>query len=366
MKNTVTTLTGIPLSEVPALLDEQLEPAAYSAVPGAVDLTDIKPAWLTEALNRILGLAGYGWWYDYEQIAVVPLTQQTRNGPREIYQASLDRLVFYYRLLVEGQEEVVTLIANGGSENEKREYAVRGAITNALGAAAAKLGWQLSVYQNKRSHRDGPPEEQIIPFGKYKGQKYGEVPADYLRWLVDNAKTEDIRATAEAVLEGSKPSAPPTTPAPVTASAPSPAPAPASGNGKGNGNPEAVVVNFGKHSGQTLGEIFAAEPSYVEWLAENAKNAAIKAAASLIVSRPAAAPATATPIGLALEQARKVTLPFGTRTHPQLKGQTLAQAEQIEPGFLDFLASPKGAKYPALHQAAQVIVAARVSVAQAA
>ena len=57
---------------------------------------------------------------------------------------------------------------------------------------------------------------------------------------------------------------------------PQPAPkAPSQGgNGGGNGNggnrdARAIVVNFGKHQGETLGQIAAGDPGYITWLAEN-------------------------------------------------------------------------------------------------
>lgn len=31
-------------------------------------------------------------------------------------------------------------------------------------------------------------DESIMPFGKYKGQKLANIPADYLIWLHDNDK----------------------------------------------------------------------------------------------------------------------------------------------------------------------------------
>lgn len=31
------------------------------------------------------------------------------------------------------------------------------------------------------------PEERTISFGKYRGKKYSDVPASYLRWIVSQA-----------------------------------------------------------------------------------------------------------------------------------------------------------------------------------
>ena len=46
------------------------------------------------------------------------------------------------------------ITATGGNDNEVEAYAVRGALTNALGAAFAKLTWQLPVYKGQLSHRN--------------------------------------------------------------------------------------------------------------------------------------------------------------------------------------------------------------------
>lgn len=49
-----------------------------------------------------------------------------------------------------------------------------------------------------------------------------------------------------------------------------------------------VKIDFGKHSGKTLGQIVAADPGYVHWLSENAKDGAIRNAAMKILIGPEA------------------------------------------------------------------------------
>ena len=367
MEMQIVTLMGLDMSSVIAQLDAELEPAAYSAVPGAMDLTDIKPAWLTEAMNKLFGIAGYGWWFTYNP-ADLSVAEEVDAKNRTVYQANLAQLALYYRMLVNGQIEVAgPIYGNGYSDNFDRGYAVRGALTNALGAAASKLGWQLSVYQDKRSHRDmRTPAEVVIPFGKHKGQKLSEAPVDYVRWLAEETKNADLKAAAQAYLESIEGDNASASTAQAPAAKADPAAAPAA-----PGDPE---IGFGKYKGKRLSEVFAEDQSYVSWLAENAKSESIKAAAAaLIAAQPAKASAPAAPANggngngnMTLEQALKVALPFGTRGNPDLKDKPLAEAEKTEPAFVEFLASPKGAKYPDLHAAAKVIVGARVPVAQAA
>jgi len=379
MELEIKTLMGLDMPTVVAQLDTELEPAAYSAVPGAVDLTDIKPAWLTEAMNKFFGLAGYGWWFTYSPADLV-VTEQVDSKNRTVYQANLAQLALYYRMLVNGQIEVAgPIYGNGYSDNFDRGYAVRGALTNALGAAASKLGWQLSVYQDKRSHRDmRTPAEVIIPFGKHKGMKLSEAPVDYVRWLAEETKNADLKAAAQAYLESIEGDNASASAAQAPAAKADPAAAPAAKAPAAPANSGDPEIGFGKYKGKRLSEVFAEDQSYVSWLSENAKSEAIKAAAAaLIAAQPTKASAPAVPAqapanggngngSMTLEQALKVTLPFGTRGNPDLKDKPLSEAEKTEPAFVEFLASPKGAKYPDLHAAAKVIVGARVPVAQAA
>lgn len=62
---TAKTVTGFTLEQVVAELQKPLPASAYKPVPGASDLTDIDPAYLTEVATKVFGPIGFGWWYDY-------------------------------------------------------------------------------------------------------------------------------------------------------------------------------------------------------------------------------------------------------------------------------------------------------------
>lgn len=152
--NDIRTLMGFTIQEVITILDEPLEDSAYSKIGGVPgDFTDIKPAWLYQYLNNLFGVCGVGWWYDYDEIV-------TRNGTtasgKPTYIAEVNKLNLYYRVVIDG---VITTMgpipSNGTNENMlKPEWAAKGAITTALGSSASRMGWQLSVYQGKRSHNN--------------------------------------------------------------------------------------------------------------------------------------------------------------------------------------------------------------------
>ncbi|MCR4427573.1 MAG: hypothetical protein NUW23_15560, partial [Firmicutes bacterium] len=57
---------------------------------------------------------------------------------------------------------------------------------------------------------------------------------------------------------------------------------------EGNGlveerGPDEVVITFGKYANRTLGEILAVDRGYVEWLSQNARDQAVRAAASAVI-----------------------------------------------------------------------------------
>lgn len=228
----ITTLTGLSLTELAAKLDEELPKDAYSAVPGGAGLTDIDPNWMRKVLNATFGLCGVGWCYTY-----APEDMQTSNevrttssgGKRRVYAASLRRLRFWYRLKSGDDVILCEVDASGGSENSLESYAMKGAITNALGNAVSNLGFQESVYLGKRSHRTvgkkpnkavakpqvakptatkapAPPKAAVpkatvakpdsnnlpdfeIKFGQRAGQRLGDQPLNVVQWYANSMAT---------------------------------------------------------------------------------------------------------------------------------------------------------------------------------
>lgn len=154
------TLMGVALSDLPALLDEELPKGAYKAIPGATYLTDIDPAFMRDKFNELFGLSGFGWGYAYSSESVslskedvVRKRGQSNQYTEEIYFAQLLELTFWYKLVEEGKITRHEIPATGASDNKVAAYALKGAITAALGNAASNIGWQKSVYMGKRSHK---------------------------------------------------------------------------------------------------------------------------------------------------------------------------------------------------------------------
>ena len=169
----IKTLTGVPLTDALREMQAVLPPAAYKSVPGAgVDLTDTDPAYLTEKVTELFGACGIGWWYvvnpEFIHVHTVDRQKSGGRGSYQTWEATIAQLRLYYAYHEEGGlvKESRAIIANGGSDNKNRVFAERGALTNALGAAWAKLLWQLPIYKGIVSHKNAA------------SFKVGEVPTE--------------------------------------------------------------------------------------------------------------------------------------------------------------------------------------------
>ena len=151
----VKTLTGLTMDEVKDKIDVSLPQDAYKKIggSGSLDFTDIDPGWMRKAFNSIFGLCGYGWGISYESSDIVLDFLKKDNG-KETPVATFKKLVFWYALDDEGRRIECQIHATGSHKNEQGNiaYALKGALTNALGNAASSLGWQESIYLGYRSH----------------------------------------------------------------------------------------------------------------------------------------------------------------------------------------------------------------------
>jgi hypothetical protein len=247
------TLTGMLLESVAAKLDAELPKDAYKAVPGAADLTDIDPNYMRKILNEVFGLCGIGWGYKYDSADMhTEIEERKRSngqGTRRVYVATLRRLTFWYKLSATDDSVVVCEIdASGGSDNDVEAYAMKGAITNALGHASSNLGFQESVYLGKRSHRT---------VGKTTAPAKAVVPAA-------------SKPASKAAKPASKQEAP-VVPAPVAS------------------DPASFVIQVGQRAGQKLGD---QDRTVIKWYANSMKASSDQqttlqnAARSLLVARP--------------------------------------------------------------------------------
>jgi hypothetical protein len=159
----LTTMTGLTIEQMYAKLDEQLPADAYKAIAGThgkdgSELTDIDPNYATEVLNQVFGPCGLGWGYAYNpgdlQLTVEQRPRSSGTGTRRVCLAVLSKLSVWYKLVKpDGAEVLCQIDAGGASDNDDEAYAMKGAITYAIGNALSKIGWQQSVYLGKRSHK---------------------------------------------------------------------------------------------------------------------------------------------------------------------------------------------------------------------
>ncbi len=61
------------------------------------------------------------------------------------------------------------------------------------GAARRASG---TIEEHREAIRAKEPSKAVMPFGKYKGNKMGSLPTDYLRWVAENTTTQWVRDAA--------------------------------------------------------------------------------------------------------------------------------------------------------------------------
>lgn len=154
------TLTGIPLGEVFERLDAALPDKAYKPISGGkgerLGLTDIDPAYLPEVFNKVFGPCGIGWAFGTHDYTYESCLVKRKDGKEDTEYRATCTLDFSIAFV--GHDGEVRwsdrFSVPGGSTNSQVEWALKGAMTNALGTAAMLLGYQLSVYRGERSHRN--------------------------------------------------------------------------------------------------------------------------------------------------------------------------------------------------------------------
>jgi hypothetical protein len=266
------TLTGMTLGQAITKLAEVLPPEAYKKVPGAADLTDIDPAYLTETVTKVFGPCGLGWTFSYNpaDLEVRYAERTTRKGDTyAVYEATLARLDLRYCCL-DGENRPTwsePILANGGSDNEQKGFAVRGALTNAIGAAFSKLCWQILVYKGVVSHDnaatvykkqaekrgEAPPEGQPAPAATVTVPQPVTMPG--------NGNGHHKPAPATPSSNGHKPGS--------NGSAPAAQPAPAAtAEAVAEANPGDFLVPMGKNAGKKLSEV---DEAWVKWAAKDMK-----------------------------------------------------------------------------------------------
>lgn len=155
-----TTLAGYSLEEALAKMNEILPPDAYKKVGGGggPEFTDISPAYLTKTANAVFGPCGIGWKYDIVDGSIVntSIDKVSKNGNAytEHTTEMLLRLNYAYADNDGNLHWSEAILANGSNANSDKGYAFRGALTNAIGSAFAKLNWQLLVYMGKLNHNN--------------------------------------------------------------------------------------------------------------------------------------------------------------------------------------------------------------------
>jgi hypothetical protein len=164
------TLTGLDFAAVRERMREKLPNGAYKQHPTKTYLTDIDPTYLYVALNDLFGPVGFGWGIDYgtDPDSVQVFSEERRSGQGREYRmwvANIKRAEFWYAYENGNERKQAIIPTTGSSENEEYSYALRGALTSAVGGACKWLEWQWDIYsdQDKKPSSSKAPRKPMQP-----------------------------------------------------------------------------------------------------------------------------------------------------------------------------------------------------------
>ena len=181
--------------------------------------TDINPMWRLKTLTEQFGPCGVGWKYT--------ITRQwiEEGGNGEL--AAFTNIDLYVK--VDG-EWSAAIPGTGGSAFVAKETkglytsdeCFKMALTDAISVACKALGFAADIYweadaskytaqaggragasNNTQAPKQAPvagnPADIVLDFGKHKGEKLGDVPAGYARYLAAQAREEWLKEAAAQV-----------------------------------------------------------------------------------------------------------------------------------------------------------------------
>ena len=175
--------------------------------------TDINPMWRLKALTENFGPCGVGWKY------VITKQWLEEGGNGEI--AAFTNIDLYIKV---DDEWSAAIPGTGGSSFVAKERSglytsdecFKMALTDAISVACKALGFAADIYweadaskytaqaggragtyNNTQTPKQAPtvdnPANIILTFGKHEGEKLGDIPTGYVRWLANNAKDDWLR-----------------------------------------------------------------------------------------------------------------------------------------------------------------------------
>lgn len=166
-------------------------------------MTDIKPMWRIEKLTEVFGACGLGWYTTTRNREII----DGANGEK-IAVVDINLFVNYKKPF--GLDEDLwsePIEGTGGSSfiaNERNglytsDECFKMAYTDALSVACKSLGMGAEIYwgdskyvKQETIETVEQAKEYVLNFGKHKGKKLSEIPDDYLSWLYNSEKTDEV------------------------------------------------------------------------------------------------------------------------------------------------------------------------------
>lgn len=178
-------------------------------------MTDIKPMWRIEKLTEVFGVCGLGWYTTTRNKEII----DGANGEK-IAIVDINLFVNYKKPFSLNEDLWSEPIeGTGGSSfiaNEKNglytsDECFKMAYTDALSVACKSLGMGAEIYWGDSKYAKQETietveqaKEYVLSFGKHKGKKLSEIPEDYLAWLYNADKTDEVIKKAINLLNKNK------------------------------------------------------------------------------------------------------------------------------------------------------------------
>lgn len=197
------TLNGYDINSLPIILDQVLPASAYKKIPaGGLDLTDVDANWQKRVFNKIFGMYGIGWGFSFDKQDIDIRFEEGKN--RDVPYVRIVGKFWYAYSDKSGKIHHATFDVTGANNNQtgNEGYALKGAITNAIGFAGSMLGWQESIYLGARSHSNingFAPGKFEVDIEEYK--KEGQLPRDMP--IINRVKKANIEPEPEPEPENS-------------------------------------------------------------------------------------------------------------------------------------------------------------------
>jgi Rad52/22 family double-strand break repair protein len=181
-------------SELVAALYRPMPPEAIKPHPSKAYLSSVKAIFVIERLNEVFGIGG---WTYRTQVVEKPLPELRGDKERPG--------MIVVRVVLSVPEYGIRLEQFGGSDNEDRGDAYKGAVTDALSKIGSYLGIAIDVYKGGGPTKQQPRGSAVVPSRAAAAAAAKEVAKAKIATMTARKGPQPAVALAEAIPEAHEP-----------------------------------------------------------------------------------------------------------------------------------------------------------------